>query len=177
MLHVCRGESLNELNGMRCSAERPQNCSLITTQWAMQQQRHCPRNIHAPLPCVFVTDGSGFAHFVRCIHCATDILLFPIPVSPSTMPWYSHARLGCVFVTDGTTSPQYTQLPMPGPGKVKRSINSRVWIHMVLNTQCIFASKWQVLHNYGWLSCCLSQVVLAGFPRPWDWLVDVRRNT
>lgn len=144
------------MNWMECGG--PQTARRIVLSLPRNEQcssssNTAPRNSHAPLPCVFVTDGSGFAHFVRCIHCATDILLFPIPVTLSTMPWYSHARLSCVFVTDGTASAEYTQLPMPGPGRVKRSISSRVWIHMVLNTQCIFASKWQVLHNYGWLNC------------------------
>jgi len=147
------------MNWMECGA--PQTARRIVRSLPRNEQCSssssrsdtAPVTAHAPLPCVFVTDGSGFAHFVCCIHCATDILLFPIPATPSTMPWYSHARLGCVFVTDGTASAEYTQLPVPGPGRVKCSNNSRVWIHMVLNTQCIFASKWQVLHNYGWLNC------------------------
>lgn len=101
--------------------------------------------------------------------------MFPIPLPPSTIPWYSHARLGCVFVTDGTASAEYTQFPVPVPRGVKRSISCRVWVHMVLNTQCIVSNGRPFIVMAGWIVYLL-QVGVATLPPPWEWLVDVCRD-
>jgi hypothetical protein len=128
---------------------------------------HCPRNSHAPLPCVFVTDGTTSAHSVRSI-C---ILLFqfqcPLP------PHGSIATLDyTAFVTDGSGSIEYTQFTVPHPGRVKRSIRCVFGVHMVLNTQCIVVTN-MACQSADWSVGLLHMVVWDLTAREWTLIVHM----